>query len=119
MNALVALMLIASFRHRDRPLPGGVGAPRGTVTEYAIDLFIQAPGENVHVVRAWRQFKEFWVLIQTIGREMTPAPTLPRTEQDLDSNDLQQKLANFVTLVLRKTPANFRLPLERFLMLCE
>eukprot|EP01048_Picozoa_sp_COSAG05_P013123 COSAG05_NODE_1367_length_5061_cov_5.459291_4_plen_88_part_00 len=86
------------------------------VIEYAIDLFFQAPGENIHVVRSWRQFKEFWTLIQTIGREMTPAPTLPRTEQEAD---MQQKLANFVTLCLRNTPANSRMPLERFLMLCE
>jgi hypothetical protein len=44
-------VLVKIEKTRERSLPGGIGAPRGTVTEYAIDLLIQAPGEQVHVVR--------------------------------------------------------------------
>ena len=44
-------VLVKIEKTRERSLPGGIGAPRGTVIEYAIDLLIQAPGEQVHVVR--------------------------------------------------------------------
>jgi hypothetical protein len=71
-------VLVKMDKTRERSLPGGIGAdtvaplspdmmgdqlmsqcvlavrtgaPRGVVLEYAIDLLIQAPGEDVHVVR--------------------------------------------------------------------
>ena len=44
-------VLVKIDKTRNRPLPGGIGAPRGVVTEYGIDLYIKVPGEDVHVVR--------------------------------------------------------------------
>ena len=104
---------------RERNLPGRIGAPRGTEVEYAIELYIEAPGEDQLVVRTWQSFRAFWELIRTIGGQVTPSPTLPQKEGQLSPPDLQVKLEMFVTLVLRNTPASHRHPLETFLGLAD
>jgi hypothetical protein len=83
-----------------------------TEIEYAIELYIEAPGEDLLVVKVWRPFRAFWDLIRTIGSQVHPSPTLPQKE---DTPDLQVKLVAFVSLVLRNTPASHRHPLEGFL----
>lgn len=86
-----------------------------TEMEYAVELYIEAPGEDLLVVKVWRPFRAFWDLIRTIGSQVHPSPTLPQKEDAVSLPDLQVKLVTFVTLVLRNTPASHRHPLESFL----
>ena len=88
---------------------------RGVEMEYSIELFIEAPGEELLVVQTWRPFRAFWDLIRTIGGQVHPSPTLPQKENTLSLPELQAKLVTFVTLVLRNTPVSHRHPLESFL----
>ena len=86
------------------------------VLEFAVDIYIKAPGEHVHVSRAWHQFKDFWDLLKKVGPQITPSPTLPKAEGS-DPNALKPKLKACVDLILRKCPASFRQPVDRFLAL--
>jgi len=84
----VSAVVVRVAQVRERKLPGGIGAPRGVEVEYATDLFIQAPGEELMVARSWRSFREFRQLLMSIGSEIQPSqtlgrPTLPSKEKDL------------------------------------
>ena len=37
------------------------------VMEFAVDMYIVAPGEHVHVAWAWHQFKDFWKLLKKVA----------------------------------------------------
>lgn len=138
----VSAVVVRVAQVRERKLPGGIGAPRGVEVEYATDLFIQAPGEELMVARSWRSFREFRQLLMSIGSEIQPSqtlgrPTLPSKEKDLcvlsthllehpsshwslwrsERSELQIKMENLVRLMLHNTPASHRLPLEKFLCL--
>lgn len=84
--------------------------------EFAVDIFIVAPGEHVHVSRAWHQFKDFWDLLRQVGSQITPSPTLPRKEGS-DINAIKPKLKACADVILRKCPASHRQPVDRFFAL--